>query len=97
MKCESCKKIKLRTQEEKKKLITRLNRVEGQVRGVKQMINDDRYCNDIIIQLAAINKAIKSIANVMIEEHMHTCMIKDIKEGNEEVINEIIELFKRFQ
>lgn len=97
MKCESCKKIKLRTQEEKKKLITRLNRVEGQVRGVKQMINDDRYCNDIIIQLAAINKAIKGIANVMIEEHMHTCMIKDIKEGNEEVINEIVELFKRFQ
>lgn len=90
-------KITKRTEEEKKALITRLNRVIGQLNGIKKMIEDDRYCDDILIQLSASDKSIKSIANVMLERHMHSCLIDNIKKDNYEVIDEIVELFRRFQ
>ena len=69
----------------------------GQMNGIKKMIEDDRYCDDILIQLSAIDKSIKSLANVILDNHMHTCLIENIENGNYEVINEIIDLFKRFQ
>lgn len=93
---EKYKKTK-RSDEDKNKLVTRINKLIGQMNGIKKMIEDDRYCDDILIQLSAIDKSIKSLANVILDNHMHTCLIENIENGNYEVINEIIDLFKRFQ
>lgn len=65
--------------------------------GIKQMIEDDRYCDDILIQLSAIDKSIKSLANVILDTHMKTCVVDNIKNNNLEVLDEIIDLFRRFQ
>lgn len=93
---EKYKKTK-RSDEDKNKLVTRINKLIGQMNGIKKMIEDDRYCDDILIQLSAIDKSIKSLANVILDNHMHTCLIENIENGNYKVINEIIDLFKRFQ
>lgn len=94
---DKMKKTTVRSQEDKKLLKNRLNRIAGQVEGIKKMIDDDVYCDDILIQLSAIDKAIKSLANVIIEKHMKSCVVREIKAGNEDVINEITNLFRRFQ
>ncbi len=90
-------KIKVRTVEEKKTIISRLNRIIGQMNGVKEMIDKDRYCDDVLIQLSAIDKSIKSLANLILDKHMHSCLIENIQKGNMEVVDEIVDLFKRFQ
>ena len=92
-----CCKIKVRSEEEKKNLIVRMNKIIGQMNGVSKMIQEDRYCDDILIQLSAIDKSIKSLANVLLDSHMHSCLIENIQKGNYEVVDEIVELFKRFQ
>ncbi|MBR7185883.1 MAG: metal-sensing transcriptional repressor [Clostridia bacterium] len=90
-------KLKARTAEEKQKLNSRLNRIIGQLGGVKKMIEQDCYCDDVLIQLAAIDKAVKSLAAVVLEAHMHSCLIENIQSGNVAVVDEIVDLFKRFQ
>ncbi len=92
-----CKKKTKRSEEEKKKLNNRLNRIEGQVRGVKKMIEEDRYCDDVLIQLSAIDKSIKSLANHILENHMYSCVLNDLEKGNYEIIDEVVNLFRRFQ
>lgn len=87
----------IRTEEEKKLLINRINRITGQLNGIKNMINEDRYCDDILIQLSAVNSAVKSMANHIIERHLNTCVMDSIKSGNYDFIDEIVELFRRFQ
>ncbi len=88
---------KLRTQEEKNNLEKRVNRIIGQMNGIKNMIKDDRYCSDIIIQLSAIDKAIKSLANLMIDNHIRTCVVEHIKNDDYSDIEDISTFFKRFQ
>lgn len=90
-------KIKIRTAEEKKQLINRLNRINGQISGITKMIEENRYCGDVLIQLSAVDKSIKSLANVILDNHMHSCLITNIKEKNYQAIDEIVDLFKRFQ
>ncbi|MBR4496858.1 MAG: metal-sensing transcriptional repressor [Acholeplasmatales bacterium] len=90
-------KIKIRTEDEKKAIITRINKITGQMNGIKEMILNDRYCDDVLIQLSAIDKSIKSLANLILDKHMHSCLIENIQNGNLEVIDEIVDLFKRFQ
>ena len=80
----------------KKQLTNRLNRIEGQIRGIKKMIEEDRYCNDVLIQLAAVESSVKSLSNQVLENHLLTCISNDIEKGNLEVIDELISLFKRF-
>ena len=80
----------------KKLLTNRLNRIEGQIRGIKKMIEEDRYCNDALIQLAAVESSVKSLSNQVLENHLLTCISNDIENGNLEVIDELISLFKRF-
>ena len=80
----------------KKQLTNRLNRIEGQIRGIKKMIEEDRYCNDVLIQLAAVESSVKSLSNQVLENHLLTCISNDIENGNLEVIDELISLFKRF-
>ncbi len=85
-----------RGEEEKKLVIHRLNRMEGQIRGVKKMIEEDRYCNDVLIQLAAIENSIKSLSNHILENHLYTCISEELEKGNLDVLEELISLFKRF-
>ena len=90
------KKITKRNEETKKQLTNRLNRIEGQIRGIKKMIEEDRYCNDVLIQLAAVENSVKSLSNHVLENHLLTCISNEIEKGNLEVIDELISLFKRF-
>lgn len=94
---ENSEKIKVRSEEEKKVILSRLNRLIGQMNGIKSMIENDRYCDDVLIQLSAVDKSIKSLANLILDNHMHTCLIENIQKGNYEVVDEITDLFKRFQ
>lgn len=95
--CAMCEKSTHRTEKEKKNINKRLNIIEGQIRGIKQMINDDRYCEDILTQLSAINKAVESLENTILESHIRNCVNRELKNGNEEIINEVMELFKRLR
>lgn len=91
-----CNKKKERTSDEKRNLEVRLNRIIGQLSGIKKMIDDDRYCDDILIQLSAVDKSVKSLAAIILESHMNSCVIDGIKSGDTEVVKEIVDLFKRF-
>ncbi len=85
-----------RTDEEKKLITNRLNRIEGQLRGVKKMIEADTYCNDVLIQMSAIQNSIKSLSNHILENHLYSCVTRDLENGNLEIIDELINLFKKF-
>lgn len=93
--CCSHKKTN-RSQEEKKLLNNRLNRIEGQINGIKKMIQDDAYCNDVLIQLSAVENSVKSIANHILENHLYSCVTRDLEDGKLDTIDELISLFKRF-
>lgn len=88
-------KIKYRSEDEKKYLIKRLNIIEGQVNGIKQMINDDRYCKDILVQLSAVDKSLKSLGSKILENHMYTCVVDEIKKENLNIIDEVMDLIGR--
>ena len=94
---ECCERKTKRSAEDKKTIITRLNRIAGQIGGVKKMIEDDKYCDDVLIQLSAIDKSVKSLANLIVEKHMYSCVLENVKNGNTEVLSEVANLFKRFQ
>lgn len=86
-----------RQSEEKTKLINRMKRLIGQMNGITKMIEEDRYCDDILIQLSAVDKAIKSLANTIFDTHIHTCFKESIKQGKYEVLDEITNIIRRFQ
>ncbi len=86
-----------RTENEKKIINNRINRIEGQLRGIKKMVNEDTYCKDILIQLSAAENSIKSLSNYILENHLYTCVTRDLENGNLEVIDELINLFKKFK
>ncbi|MBO5069842.1 MAG: metal-sensing transcriptional repressor [Roseburia sp.] len=88
-------KHKLRNLDERKDLITRLNRIEGQVRGVKAMVEDDRYCVDILTQVSAIQAALGSFSKELLSHHIKTCVSDDIRDGREESVDELCELLKK--
>lgn len=75
----------------------RLNRAIGQLNGVKTMIEENRYCGDVITQLAAAESAVHRVSELVLKEHMETCVVEQIREGNEEVIDEALGLIKRLQ
>ncbi len=86
-----------RSDEEKKALRSRLNRMIGQLGGISSMIDDDRYCGDVLIQLSAVMSALRSFGSVIMKEHLKTCVADEIKNGEMEVIDEVMELFGRLQ
>lgn len=86
-----------RTDREKKLYTRRLNIIEGQIRGINQMIECDRYCGDILTQISAAQNALKSLGNSILESHLKTCVVRDIKNGNDEVLDEVISLIKKLQ
>ena len=87
--CCSCKK-KERSEKEYKDLVHRLNRIEGQVRGIRGMVEKDEYCTDILVQVAAVTAALNSFNRVLLGNHIKTCVIRDIKEGKEETVDELL-------
>ena len=95
-KCPVCgERSKHRKGEEYKKLIHRLNRIEGQIRGVKKMVEEDRYCIDIINQVAAANAALNSFTKVMLANHIHTCVTEDVQAGNSEKVDELVKTLQK--
>ena len=89
-KCQ-CHKKKERSEEEYKKLMNRLNRIEGQIRGLKRMLENDAYCPDILIQAAAASAALTAFNRELLSNHIHTCVVNDIKEGKEETVDELVD------
>lgn len=92
---ECCHKTKERPEKEYKDLINRLNRIEGQIRGIKGMVEKDVYCPDILVQVAAANAALNSFNKVLLANHIKTCVVRDIHEGNEEVIDELVTVLQK--
>ncbi len=88
-------KTKKRSEEEYKGLINRLSRIEGQVRGIKSMLENDAYCTDILIQVAAVNAALNSFNKVLLAEHIRSCVAEDIKAGKDETIDELVEVLQK--
>ena len=85
-----CEKTKTRSEKEYKDLINRLNRIEGQIRGIKKMVESDAYCTDILVQVSAANAALNSFNKVLLSNHIRTCVANDIREGKEETIDELV-------
>ena len=85
-----CKKHTARSEEEKKKLINRLKRIEGQIRGIIGMMENEAYCNDILIQSAAVNAAVNAFNKELLASHIRTCVARDIREGKDETIDELV-------
>lgn len=95
--CKRNRRSTYRTEEDKKELTKRLNIIEGQVRGINQMIADDRYCDDVLVQIAAVNKALKSLGNHILESHLKSCVVHDIQMGNLDILEEVMLLIKKLQ
>lgn len=93
---ECCNKKTIRGENEKKLINNRINRIEGQLKGIKKMIQSDTYCNDVLIQLSAVENSVKSLSNYILENHLYSCVTKDLENGNMEIIDELIGLFKKF-
>lgn len=85
-----CHKTKERSEKEHKDLLNRLNRIEGQIRGIKRMVEEDVYCPDILVQVAAVNAALNSFNKVLLGNHIKTCVTQDIKDGKEETVDELL-------
>jgi len=89
--CPCCSgKHKERQEKEKKDLMNRLKRIEGQVRGIEAMIENDAYCNDVLIQSAAVNAAMNAFNKELLASHIRGCVARDIREGRDEVIDELV-------
>ena len=94
--CGHCsEKTKDRTGKEYKDMINRLSRIEGQVRGIKNMVEKDAYCTDILVQVAAVNAALNSFNRVLLANHIKTCVSQDIRDGKEETVDELIQTLKK--
>lgn len=93
-KCPHCK-TKERNEEEIKDLITRLNRIEGQIRGIRKMIEEDAYCVDILTQVSAARCSLNSFSKVVLGNHIKTCVADDIRSGSDEKTDELVELLQK--
>ncbi len=91
-----CNKKTKRSAEEKKQIIHRLNRISGQINGITKMVENDAYCNDVLIQLSAVKNSVKSLSSLILENHLYTCVSRDLENGELDAIDELISLFKRF-
>lgn len=90
-----CHKTKERREKEYKDLINRLSRIEGQIRGIKRMVEEDAYCPDILIQVSAANAALNSFNKVLLSNHIRTCVADDIRAGKDETINELVNTLQK--
>lgn len=93
--CCCSHKTKERSEKEYKDMIHRLNRIEGQIRGIKGMVERDAYCTDILVQVAAVNAALNSFNKVLLANHIKTCVTNDIREGKEETVDELVTVLQK--
>lgn len=91
-----CNKKTKRSPEDKKLIINRLNRISGQINGITKMVENDAYCNDVLVQLSAVKNSVKSLSSYILENHLYTCVTRDLENGELDTIDELISLFKRF-
>ena len=92
---ECCNRTKHRSDKETKDLITRLNRIEGQVRGIKSMVAEERYCVDILNQVSAVQAALNSFNKELLANHIRSCVVEDIRGGRDEAVDELCETIKK--
>ena len=90
-----CQKTKERSEEEYKCLIHRLNRIEGQIRGIRGMVEKNAYCTDILAQVAAANAALNAFSKELLAQHIHTCVVRDIREGKDETVDELVSTLQK--
>ncbi|MBO4636500.1 MAG: metal-sensing transcriptional repressor [Clostridiales bacterium] len=97
MACRDCceEKITKRSEEMKKELGVRLNRIEGQLRGIRKMVDNDAYCIDIVTQVSAVSSALDSLGRQILEDHIRSCVREDIRNGNEEKLEELIKTIRK--
>lgn len=88
-------KHKPRTPEQVKSLVTRLNRIDGQILGIKKMIEENRYCPDVLMQVSAVQSSLNSFNKELLATHIKTCVVDDIRDGKEEAVDELCELLKK--
>lgn len=86
-----------RNEKDRKQLQNRINRIIGQLNGIKGMIDDNRYCGDILIQIGAVESALQSLGYIILQDHMQTCVVEEVRNGNEEILAEAIELIKKLK
>lgn len=97
-KCNCCRtKHTPRTQGEQKQLQNRLNRMIGQLGGISRMLEENRYCGDILTQVAAVESALQSFGYIILQEHMETCVAEEVRKGNEQILEEAVELMKKLK
>ena len=90
-----CRKTTKRSQDQKKALLNRLRRTEGQVRGIQTMLEQDAYCNDVLIQSAAVNAAMNAFNRELLASHIRSCVVRDIRAGQDQVIDELVETLQK--
>ena len=93
--CGCCAKTTDRSEEERRRLINRLNRIEGQIRGIRGMVEKDAYCADILVQSAAVSAAVNAFNKELLSSHIRGCVARDIRDGKDEVIDELLETLKK--
>ena len=90
-----CHKTKVRSEEEYKRLIHRLNRIEGQIRGIRGMVENSAYCVDILVQSAAVTAAVNAFNRELLAQHIRTCVAQDIRDGKDESIDELVKTLQK--
>lgn len=95
-KCCACTRKKARTEEDKRVLINRLNRIEGQIRGIRSMVEKDAYCPDVLTQASAASAALNGFAKVLLSEHIRTCVAEDVRNGNDDTLEELLNTLQKW-
>ena len=91
-----CQKTKERSADELKSLIHRLNRIEGQIKGIRKMVEDDVYCTDILVQVAAASSALNGFSKELMANHIRSCVVDDIRQGKQDTVDELIATLQKF-
>ena len=90
-----CHKTKERSEEERRKLVNRLNRIEGQIRGIRGMLERDAYCPDILSQAAAANAALNAFSRELLSSHIRSCVVNDVRAGNDAIVDELLDTLQK--
>ncbi|MBP1578574.1 MAG: metal-sensing transcriptional repressor [Oscillospiraceae bacterium] len=93
--CEHCQKTKERSPEEYRALMNRIKRIQGQLRGIESMLENSAYCTDIMVQTAAVTAALNSFNKQLLASHIKSCVAQNIREGNDEVIDELLDTLQK--
>ena len=93
--CPCAARKKTRNDKDRRDLLNRLKRIEGQVRGLQRMLDEDAYCPDILVQASAVNSALNGFCRTLLAEHLRTCVSDDIRAGREEAVDELMETLKK--